>query len=60
MARVKTFFINPGTGVPDFAISEFISAVEKEAIVRVQAVYIPAVHNECPRITVIVTELDGV
>lgn len=58
MARVKTFFINPGVGVPDFAISEFIKESEKDSIVRVQPIFIPSVNNESPRLTVIVTKLD--
>ncbi|TXH18553.1 MAG: hypothetical protein E6R03_01845 [Hyphomicrobiaceae bacterium] len=58
MAMVKTFRIPPKTGVPDKEVRDFINSAEKNAIVRVTTVLIPAVEEYDARLCVIVTKLD--
>lgn len=60
MARVKTFRIHPDHGVPDKDIREFLNLCEKECVVNVSSIYIPAVGKADPRLTVIVTKLDDI
>ena len=60
MAKVKTFRINPEFGVPDRDLKEWLTACEKDTIIAVQAIFIPAVGAADPRLTVIVTKLDDV
>lgn len=64
MALVRTFRIDPTFGVPDKAIQEFINEAEKDSVVSISTVYIPAYGKTMekkpasPRLTVIVTRLD--
>lgn len=60
MAKVKTFRINPEYGIPDRDLREWLTACEKDAIIAVQAIFIPPVGTADPRLTVIVTKLDDV
>lgn len=60
MPFVRTFRIQPGSGVPDNEINAFLVKCERElkGILNVTAVHIPPVGTDDPRLTIIVTKLD--
>ena len=63
MAVVKTFRIDYNIGVPDAEIRDFISFYEKDSIVTVETLFIPAYgviagKPADPRVLVIITKLD--
>lgn len=60
MARVKSFRIHPVNGLPDREVTEFLTECEREGIVQVKTVLLPAVPEKGidHRLTFIVTKLD--
>ena len=58
MAKVRTFFINPGFGVPDKDIREWLTTCEETELINVSATFVPAYGADTPRLVVIVTKLD--
>lgn len=58
MSWVKTFRIHPYYGVPDKDVREFINFCEREGVVDVHAVFIPATGTADARLTVIINKVD--
>jgi hypothetical protein len=60
MAHVRTFRIHPINGLPDRDVTEFLTECEKEGIIKVETVLLPAIpeKNIDNRLTVIATKLD--